>query len=129
AVLYELHPGTFTPEGTWMAAADRIPTLARLGVNVLEVMPVAEFPGAFGWGYDGVFPFAPFHGYGSPDELRFFVDRAHAFGIAVLLDVVYNHLGPDGNFLREFSPDYFSKQHHTEWGEAMNFDGAESAPV
>jgi maltooligosyltrehalose trehalohydrolase len=96
-VLYELHVGTFTPEGTWAAACEQLPHLAELGVTVLEVMPVAQFHGAFGWGYDGVLPFAPFDGYGTPDDFRRFVDRAHALGLAVILDVVYNHLGPGGD--------------------------------
>ena len=100
-----------------------MPYLADLGVTALELMPVAEFPGTFGWSYDGVDLFAPFHGYGTPDDFRRFVDRAHGLGLAVLLDVVYNHLGPDGNYLKSFSDDYFSKRHKTEWGEALNFDG------
>ena len=117
-VIYELHVGTFTPEGTWTAGAEQLPYLADLGVTAIEVMPVAEFPGTFGWGYDGVDLFAPYHGYGTPDDFRRFVDRAHGLGLAVLLDVVYNHLGPDGNYLKSFSDDYFSKRHKTEWGEA-----------
>ena len=128
-VIYELHVGTFTPEGTWTAAAEQLPYLADLGVTALEVMPVAEFPGTFGWGYDGVDLFAPFHGYGTPDDFRRFVDRAHGLGLAVILDVVYNHLGPDGNYLKSFSDDYFSKRHKTEWGEALNFDGENAGPV
>ncbi len=101
-VLYELHVGTFTQQGTWSSAACELPHLADLGVSALEIMPVNEFPGAFGWGYDGVNLFAPFHGYGTPDDFRRFVDRAHALGIGVLLDVVYNHLGPEGEVLRLF---------------------------
>ena len=93
------------------------------------MMPVAEFPGTFGWGYDGVDLFAPFHGYGRPDDFRRFVDRAHGLGLAVILDVVYNHLGPDGDYLKSFSDDYFSKRHKTEWGEALNFDGENAGPV
>jgi maltooligosyltrehalose trehalohydrolase len=127
AVIYELHVGTFTPEGTYAAASERLGHLAELGVSVLEMMPVAEFPGRFGWGYDGVGLFAPFHHYGTPDDLRAFVDAAHAHGIGVILDVVYNHLGPDGNYLKEFSEHYFKG--NTEWGEALNFDGPDSAPV
>jgi maltooligosyltrehalose trehalohydrolase len=122
-VLYELHIGTFTPEGTWDAAHEQLPRLVDLGVSVLEVMPVGEFHGAFGWGYDGVFLFAPFHGYGAPDDFRRFVDRAHALGLAVILDVLYNHLGPGGDLLKHYSDDFFSKRHRTEWGEALNFDG------
>ena len=122
-VLYELHIGTLTPEGTYRAAADQLGELAGLGITAVEVMPLAEFPGAFGWGYDGVDFFAPYHGYGTPDDFRAFVDRAHAEGLGVILDVVYNHFGPDGNYLGEFSDAYISTKHKTEWGEALNFDG------
>ena len=122
-VVYETHVGTFTPAGTFAAAAGQLQELADLGVTVVEVMPVAEFPGRFGWGYDGVDLFAPFHGYGTPDDFRAFVDRAHAIGLGVILDVVYNHIGPDGNYLTQFSEDYFSRKHKTEWGDAINFDG------
>jgi len=122
-VLYELHVGTFTPEGTFAAAAEQLPYLAELGVTVLEIMPVAEFTGTFGWGYDGVNLFAPFHHYGTPDDLRRFVDRAHDLGLAVILDVVYNHMGPDGNYLAKFSDDYFSRTHKSEWGDTPNYDG------
>lgn len=128
-VIYEMHVGTFTPEGTWQAAQEQLAELARLGITALEVMPIAEFPGNFGWGYDGVDLFAPFHGYGRPDDLRAFVNRAHELGIMVILDVVYNHLGPDGNYVGQFSPDYFSTKHRCEWGEAINFDGNNSGPV
>ena len=128
-VLYEMHVGTFTPEGTWAAAAEQLPVLAELGVTVLEVMPVNEFPGKFGWGYDGVDLFAPTRLYGTPDDMRRFVDRAHALGVAVILDVVYNHLGPDGNNLKRFSPDYFTDRYKTEWGEPINFDGENAGPV
>jgi maltooligosyltrehalose trehalohydrolase len=128
-VLYELHVGTFTREGTWAAAARRLAHLAELGVTAVEVMPVAEFPGRFGWGYDGVDLFAPSHLYGRPDELRDFVDRAHTVGLGVILDVVYNHLGPDGNYLRDFSPSYFTDRHATEWGDPFDVDGPGSAPV
>lgn len=128
-VIYEMHIGTFTREGTWAAAEAQLPELADLGVTVLEVMPVADFPGRFGWGYDGVNMFAPTRLYGEPDDFRRFVDRAHALGLGVILDVVYNHLGPDGNYLREFSEDYFSTKHKTEWGEAINYDGPNSQPV
>ena len=122
-VLYELHIGTFTPEGTWAAAADQLPELAALGITAIEMMPIAEFPGRFGWGYDGVDLYAPSHLYGRPDDLRAFVDRAHAAGIGVILDVVYNHLGPDGNYLTEFSPDYFTAKYENDWGRAINFEG------
>ena len=128
-VIYELHVGTFTPEGTWEAAARELPWLAKLGVTLVEVMPVAEFPGRFGWGYDGVDIFAPSHLYGTPDDFRAFVDTAHGLGLGVVLDVVYNHLGPDGNYLREFADAYFSDRHETEWGDAMNFDGPDNGPV
>jgi len=128
-VIYELHLGTFTPEGTWQAAAKHLPELAELGVTVIEVMPVSEFAGSFGWGYDGVDLFAPTHNYGSPDNFRGFVDAAHAHGLGVVLDVVYNHLGPDGNYLEKFSPDYFTSSHKTDWGAAINFDGLNSGSV
>ena len=128
-VIYELHLGTFTPEGTWRAAMERLPDLAGMGITLIEVMPVAEFPGAFGWGYDGVDLFAPTRLYGTPEEARRFVDRAHQLGVMVILDVVYNHVGPDGNFLREFSPDYFSARYANEWGDPLNFDGENSGPV
>jgi maltooligosyltrehalose trehalohydrolase len=129
AVLYEMHVGTFTREGTWAAAARELPALQNLGVSVLELMPVAEWPGRFGWGYDGVDLFAPTRLYGTPDEFREFVDRAHALDLAVILDVVYNHLGPDGNYLPQFSPYYVSERHTTEWGPAINFDGEHCEPV
>jgi maltooligosyltrehalose trehalohydrolase len=124
-VVYEMHVGTFTPEGTWEAAAARLPHLRDLGVTAIELMPAAEFPGSFGWGYDGVDFFAPYHLYGRPDQLRAFVDRAHHHGLGVILDVVYNHFGPDGNYLGCFAPSYFSDK-TTEWGQAINYDGADS---
>jgi maltooligosyltrehalose trehalohydrolase len=129
AVVYELHVGTFTPSGTWAAAAERLPHLRELGVTVIEMMPVADFPGRFGWGYDGVNLFAPTRLYGQPDDLRSFIDQAHQLGLAVILDVVYNHFGPSGNYLRQFADDYLSTRHHTDWGEAINFDGPNSRPV
>ncbi|HEX5176330.1 MAG TPA: malto-oligosyltrehalose trehalohydrolase [Chthoniobacteraceae bacterium] len=128
-VIYEMHIGTFTPEGTWEAARQQLPELAGLGITVIEVMPVADFPGAFGWGYDGVDLFAPTRVYGRPEELRAFVDAAHAAGIGIILDVVYNHFGPDGNYLPRFSDDYFSKTHASEWGDAPNFDADGCGPV
>jgi len=128
-VLYELHVGTFTPEGTWAAAARELPWLRDLGVTCIEMMPVAEFPGRFGWGYDGVDLFAPTRAYGRPDDLRRFIDRAHALGLGVILDVVYNHFGPDGNYLEAFSPAYFTNRYENEWGDAINFDGPDAAPV
>jgi maltooligosyltrehalose trehalohydrolase len=128
-VLYELHVGTFTPEGTWDAARRELPALRDLGVTVLEVMPIADFPGRFGWGYDGVDLYAPTRLYGTPDGFRAFVDEAHAHGLGVILDVVYNHLGPDGNYLKQFSEGYFTDRYGTEWGEPFNYDGEDSAPV
>jgi maltooligosyltrehalose trehalohydrolase len=128
-VIYEIHIGTFTPEGTWEAASRHLPAIAELGITAVEMMPIADFPGKFGWGYDGVDLFASTRLYGSPDDLRRFVDRAHGLGLAVLLDVVYNHFGPDGNYLRSYAPAYFSEKHGTEWGEAINFDGPDSGPV
>jgi maltooligosyltrehalose trehalohydrolase len=122
-VVYELHVGTFTREGTWRAAMDELPALAELGITLIEMMPVAEFAGRFGWGYDGVDLYAPTHLYGRPDDLRAFIDRAHALGIGVILDVVYNHVGPDGNYLAEFSPDYFTDRYRNDWGQALNFEG------
>src|SRR5207237_1197539 len=113
-VIYEMHIGTFTREGTWRSAMEQLPRLAEVGVNLLEVMPVAEFPGRFGWGYDGVDLFAPYHLYGTPDDFRAFVDHGHALGLGVILDVVYNHLGPDGSYLHAFSPAYRSERHSTE---------------
>jgi maltooligosyltrehalose trehalohydrolase len=126
-VLYEVHVGTFTPEGTWAAATAQLDALATLGVTVLEIMPVADFPGRFGWGYDGVCLFAPTRLYGGPDDFRRFVDEAHRLGLGVILDVVYNHLGPDGNHLARFAPDFFTDRHENEWGPALNFDGPGAA--
>jgi maltooligosyltrehalose trehalohydrolase len=124
-----MHIGTFTPDGTWAAAMEQLPELEQLGITAVEVMPVAEFPGRFGWGYDGVDLFAPTRLYGTPDEFRLFIDRAHGLGMGVILDVVYNHIGPDGNYLKQFSDDYFTDRHKNEWGEAINFDGKNSGPV
>ena len=128
-VIYEMHIGTFTPEGSWDAALRELPALAGLGVTVLELMPVSEFPGRFGWGYDGVNLFAPTRLYGDPDAMRRFVDGAHRLGLAVILDVVYNHFGPDGNYLKCYADDYFTDRYKNEWGEAINFDGPKSAAV
>jgi maltooligosyltrehalose trehalohydrolase len=128
-VIYEMHIGTFTAEGTWEAARRVLPELAALGITLLEVMPVAEFPGRFGWGYDGVNLFAPTRLYGSPDDFRRFVDAAHGLNLGVILDVVYNHFGPDGNYLRHFANAYFTDAYANEWGEAINFDGPDSGPV
>jgi maltooligosyltrehalose trehalohydrolase len=128
-VIYEVHIGTFTEEGTWGAAQLQLPELASAGFSLIEVMPVADFPGRFGWGYDGLNLFSPTWLYGRPDDMRRFVDKAHAHGIGVILDVVYNHFGPDGNYLKEFAPDYFTLRYHNEWGDAINFDGENSGPV
>src|SRR5690606_12757533 len=128
-VVYEMHVGTFTSEGTWSSAATRLPYLADLGITIIEVMPVIEFPGRFNWGYDVASLFAPSHLYGTPDDMRAFVDAAHSLGIAVILDVVYNHTGPDGCYLAHFASAYYSSAHRTDWGPAINFDGAHSAAV
>ena len=128
SVVYELHLGTFSPEGTFDGAAARLDHLVGLGVGAVEVMPVAEFPGTRGWGYDGVDLWAPHSAYGGPDGFKRLVDACHGRGLAVVLDVVYNHLGPDGNYLREFAP-YFTDRYSTPWGEAVNFDGPDSDPV
>lgn len=128
-VLYELHLGTFTAEGTWQAAARKLEYLRDTGITVIEVMPIADFPGRFGWGYDGVQPYAPAGIYGRPEDMRDFVNQAHAVGLGVILDVVYNHLGPDGNYLPKFSPFYLTDKYKTDWGQAINFDGEESGPV
>jgi maltooligosyltrehalose trehalohydrolase len=128
AVIYEMHIGTFTPEGTYLAAQSKLPHLLDLGVTHLELMPLATFPGRRGWGYDGVDLYAPFPAYGTPRELAAFVQACHSVGIAVLLDVVYNHLGPDGNYLAEFGP-YFTDHYKTPWGMAINYDGAHSQEV
>ena len=128
AVLYELHVGTFTPEGTFEAVIPHLAELVELGVTAVEVMPVAEFSGDRGWGYDGVDLFAPHHAYGGPMGLKRLVDACHARGLAVVLDVVYNHLGPAGNYLSEFGP-YFTDRYATPWGEAVNLDGPDSDPV
>lgn len=128
-IIYELHIGTFTKGGTWRSAAEKLGYLGDTGISLIEVMPVADFPGRFGWGYDGVHPFAPVAIYGPPDDMRWFVDRAHAAGVAVILDVVYNHLGPDGNYLTKYSPLYVTEKYETDWGHAINFDGEQSGPV
>jgi maltooligosyltrehalose trehalohydrolase len=127
-VIYELHIGTFTPEGTFGAAIERLDDLADLGVTAVELMPVAEAMGRRGWGYDGVDLWATHHAYGGPTGLRTFVDAAHARGLGVLLDVVYNHLGPEGSYLDRFGP-YFTDRHHTPWGPAVNLDGPASTEV
>jgi maltooligosyltrehalose trehalohydrolase len=128
-VLYEMHIGTYTPAGTWDSALAQLPALAELGITVVELMPVSEFPGDFGWGYDGVFLYAPTRLYGPPDDLRRFVDRAHNLGLGVILDVVYNHLGPQGNCLDQYAPGYFTDRYQTDWGKAINYDGKNAGPV
>jgi maltooligosyltrehalose trehalohydrolase len=128
-VIYELHAGTFTREGSFEAIIDRLPHLVELGVTALELMPLGDFPGLHNWGYDGVSLFAPARCYGSPDDLRRLVNAAHAAGLAVLLDVVYNHLGPDGNYTGVFSPYYVTQRHSSLWGHGLNFDGEHSAHV
>jgi maltooligosyltrehalose trehalohydrolase len=128
AVTYELHVGTFTPEGTFDAVIPRLDHLVDLGVDVVELLPVAEFPGTRGWGYDGVDLYAPHHAYGGPDGLKRLVDACHGKGLAVVIDVVYNHLGPAGNYLGRFGP-YFTDRYRTPWGDALNFDGPDSDPV
>jgi maltooligosyltrehalose trehalohydrolase len=128
-VIYELHLGTFTAGGTWQSAARNLVYLRETGITLIELMPVADFPGKFGWGYDGVQPYAPASIYGAPDDMRAFVNQAHANGIGVILDVVYNHLGPDGNYFSKFSPHYFTEKYETDWGASINFDGENSGPV
>jgi maltooligosyltrehalose trehalohydrolase len=128
-VLYELHVGTFTPEGTFSAAAARLPELGDLGVTAVELMPVADFPGIRNWGYDGAALFAPARCYGTPDDLRRFVDVAHTLGLAVHLDVVYNHLGPDGAYAAAFSRRFFSERHRSPWGAGINLDGPHARGV
>lgn len=128
-VIYEMHIGTFTCEGTFNAARQYLPDLKELGVTVIELMPLASFAGRFGWGYDGVFPYAVYEQYGRPEDLAGFIDAAHNEGLAVILDVVYNHIGPSGNVLPCFSPYYFSKTKKTDWGPAINFDGQHNGPV
>lgn len=127
-IVYELHIGTFTEAGTYRAAIEKLDHLVDLGITHVEVMPIAEFPGMRGWGYDGVDLYAPHRAYGTPDELKAFVDACHGKGLAVLLDVVYNHLGPDGNYLDRFGP-YFTSSYHTPWGSAVNLDQEGSTEV
>jgi maltooligosyltrehalose trehalohydrolase len=128
AIVYELHLGAFTPRGTFLSAIEKLDYLVTLGITHVELMPVCEFSGNWGWGYDGVDLFAPHHSYGTPDDLKRLVDACHANGLAVLLDVVYNHLGPSGNYLARFGP-YFTGAYHTPWGEAVNLDGVGSHEV
>jgi maltooligosyltrehalose trehalohydrolase len=128
-VVYEMHVGTFTPEGTWRAAIAKLEHLRQVGITLIEMMPVAAFPGRFGWGYDGVALFAPAELYGTPEDLRAFIDAAHGHGIGVILDVVYNHFGPDGNYLAKYSGRYFTDRYENEWGASLNFDDPKGAPV
>jgi len=129
ASIYELHVGAFTPTGTLAAARERLDYLAELGITAVELMPIADFPGRRNWGYDGVFPFAPDSTYGRPEDLKEFVQSAHERGLMVLLDVVYNHFGPEGNYLRAYAPQFFTDRHRTPWGDGINFDGPESRVV
>ena len=129
AVAYELHVGTFTEEGTFAAARRRLPALKELGVTVLQLMPLAAFPGRRNWGYDGVLQFAPAACYGAPDELKALIDAAHSLGLMVMLDVVYNHFGPEGNYLHAYCRQFFNPAHRTPWGAAINFDGEANATV
>jgi maltooligosyltrehalose trehalohydrolase len=129
AVIYELHVGSFTPEGSFAALQARLGELASIGVTAIELMPIADFPGARNWGYDGVLQFAPDASYGTPEQLKQLVEAAHGHGLMVLLDVVYNHFGPEGNYLHTFCPEFFNPAHHTPWGAAINFDGAHARTV
>jgi maltooligosyltrehalose trehalohydrolase len=129
AVIYELHVGTFSREGTFAGIVPHLDHLAGLGVTVIELMPIADFPGKRGWGYDAVLPYAPDAAYGRPEDLKAFIAAAHARGLAVMLDVVYNHFGPEGNYLYRYAPDFFTDRHHTPWGAAINFDGKDSRTV
>jgi maltooligosyltrehalose trehalohydrolase len=129
AAIYELHVGTFTPEGTFAALESRLDHLVKLGITVIELMPIGEFPGTRGWGYDGVLPYAPDAAYGNPDDLKSFIDAAHRRGLAVMLDVVYNHFGPEGNWLHAYARTFFTERHHTPWGAGINFDGPGSDVV
>jgi maltooligosyltrehalose trehalohydrolase len=128
-IIYELHVGTATSDGTFDALIPKLPYFRDLGVTALEIMPIADFPGERNWGYDGVDLYAPARCYGGPDAFKRLVDAAHAHGLAIILDVVYNHFGPDGNYLRVFSPHYFTEAHHTPWGAALNLDQQGSGPV
>jgi maltooligosyltrehalose trehalohydrolase len=129
AAIYELHVGTFTPEGTFAGVESRLDHLVNLGITVIELMPIAAFPGTRGWGYDGVLPYAPDASYGTPNDLKSLLDAAHRRGLAVLLDVVYNHFGPEGNYLHTYAESFFTDRHHTPWGAAINFDGPGSRTV
>jgi len=128
-VLYELHVGTFSPEGTFAGAEQKLDYLSSLGITAIEIMPVSSFPGQRNWGYDGVLPYAPTACYGRPEDLKHFIDAAHMKGLMVFLDVVYNHFGPEGNYLHLYCPQFFTERHKTPWGQAINFDGPGSRTV
>ncbi len=128
SIIYELHIGTYTPEGSFDALIPHLPELVALGVTTIELMPIAQFPGARNWGYDGAYVFAPQNTYGGPQGLQRLVNAAHRHGLSMALDVVYNHLGPEGNYLSAFGP-YFTDRYRTPWGQAINFDGADSDEV
>src|SRR5947209_16216225 len=128
AVIYELHVGAFTPEGTFRAARDKLDHLVALGVTAIQLMPIADFPGSRNWGYDGVLPFAPESSYGRPEDLKALIDAAHGRGLMMFLDVVYNHFGPDGNYLPAYAP-IFTDRHKTPWGGAINYDDSDNQPV
>ncbi|MBV8736235.1 MAG: hypothetical protein JO007_03070, partial [Alphaproteobacteria bacterium] len=129
SVLYELHLGTFSESGDFVGALGHLDYLCRLGITAVELMPIAEFPGGRNWGYDGTFPYAPSSRYGRPEELKSLIEACHARGLAVLLDVVYNHFGPEGNYLPAVAPDFFTERHHTPWGAAIDFSGPHSRAV
>jgi malto-oligosyltrehalose trehalohydrolase len=129
AIVYELHIGAFTPQGTFQAAIDKLERLAALGVTAIEIMPIGDFPGRRNWGYDGVLPYAPDSSYGRPEDLKALVEAAHIRGLTVLLDVVYNHFGPEGAYIHAIAPQTFTDRHDTPWGAAINFDGPNSRPV
>jgi maltooligosyltrehalose trehalohydrolase len=129
AVIYELHVGTFTPDGTFRGVEQKLDYLRDLGITAIELMPLSDFPGSRNWGYDGVLPYAPDSSYGRPEDLKRLIQSAHAKGMMVFLDVVYNHFGPEGNYLHQYSPQFFTNRHHTPWGDAINFDGPDSRTV
>jgi malto-oligosyltrehalose trehalohydrolase len=124
-----LHVGTFTPAGTYDAARGKLEALAALGITAVELMPLAEFPGTRNWGYDGVLPYAPSHNYGTPDQLKSFIAAAHRHGLAVYLDVVYNHFGPEGNYLHGYAPVFYTERHKTPWGAAIDVESSEKGDV
>src|SRR5205823_4700723 len=127
--IYELHVGTFSPDGTFRGIEEKLDYLVKLGVTAIELMPIADFPGKRDWGYDGVLQFAPDASYGRPEDLKRLVDAAHAQNVMVYLDVVYNHFGPEGNYLHTHARPFFTDRHKTDWGDAINFDGEGSRVV